>query len=367
MASGNVFTGVAVFNVHTYQLSDVENKYSASNYISFRIITIATAYALCACYSIAIAPSLETAIAAALFLLFKADECFVNVFYGIDQKASRMDFMGISQGIRGILTLACFSLGLWITNSLAIATILMTAPCILVTFLYDIPRSRRLDTIKPSINRTKALQLFRTCLPLALSALLYGAVAAVARQAFGVEYGDEALGIYAAVSTPCVIVQVFARYLYAPYLVPLAEAWSLNQRGTVLKLLLRSTGFMAAIIILFVICMWLFGAQLVTLVYGSSIADYAWMTTPAAVAASVMAIDCFVSDVLVVFKQRIAPMLVNMLAFALCALLSKTCFDLWYMNGINIVLIVSLGISSLVGTAHIIARMRQQNARMEDR
>jgi len=362
MASGNVFTGLAVFNVHTYQLSDVNNKYSPSNYIAFRFLTVVIAYVLCTGYSLYIAPSIETAITVALFLLFKADECFVNVFYGIDQKASRMDFMGISQGVRGILTLACFSVGLWLTGSLPIAVTLMLLPCILVTFLYDIPHSKRLAYIGVSIDRKRALLLFRTCLPLALSALLYGAIAAFARQAFGVEFGDEALGIYAAVATPCVIVQVFARYLYAPYLVPLAEAWSSCRKQELIGLLLKSTAFMIGAILVFVALMWLFGEKLVFLIYGESIEDYAWMAVPAAIAASIMAIECFVCDVLVIVKRRIAPMLVNVFAFACCAFTARYCYMLWYMNGINIVLIGSLGVASLIGAIYLIAAINRESA-----
>ena len=359
MASGNVFSGLSVFNAHTFQLADTENRFSPQNYISFRLITVTFAYVLCVAYSAFVSPSVETTIATVLYLLFKADESFVNVLYGIDQKASRMDYMGVSQGVRGVLTLGFFSIVLALTGRLSLAILAMFVPCVIVTLVYDIPHSKRVSPVSVGITKERAFSLFRECLPLAAAILLYSAVAAFARQSFGVSYGEEALGIYAAVATPCVIVQVFAHYLYAPYLVPLAEAFFMRDGKRFLNLAVRPAAFLAGAIAVFLVAIALWGPGLLTMIYGHSIDDYTWMILPAGVAASVMAIEFFLMDVLIVAKQRMAPLLMNALAFALCVAITGLCVDAWYMNGINISLIISLGIAAVFGMAALMISVKR--------
>lgn len=48
-----------------------------------------------------------------LYLVFNTDESFSDVLYGIYQKNVRMDYIGISQFIRGLISLGIFFS--WIT------------------------------------------------------------------------------------------------------------------------------------------------------------------------------------------------------------------------------------------------------------
>ena len=153
MATGNVFSAFATYNMRTYQISDVNNRYSSNNYVAFRIVTISIAFAVCVIYSCQIASSYAVGIALIVYLLFKADETFVNVLYGIDQKAERMDFIGISQGLRGMISLSSFALALYSFDSLLISFVSMYISCSFVTILYDLPHSRNLTSFLPSVTR----------------------------------------------------------------------------------------------------------------------------------------------------------------------------------------------------------------------
>ena len=55
---------------------------------------------------------------------------------------------------------------------------------------------------------------------------LFSSIASLARQLYGNLQGTEALGLYAAIATPSVLIQAASRYLYAPFLVPLANKWN---------------------------------------------------------------------------------------------------------------------------------------------
>lgn len=359
MATGNIYVGLATYNVRTFQVSDVNDQFSSDNYVAFRIVTVILASLVCVAYSLIVAPSLSTGIAMAAFLLFKADESFSNVLYGIDQKAERMDYIGVSQGVRGILSIAAFSSVLVAGGSLTAAFIGMFAACAAVTLFYDLPHSRRLASVRVCIAKQECLALFRICAPNVVATFAYGFVATLARQWFGIEYGEEALGIYAAVATPCVLVQVMANYLYSPFLVPLARSWTggdaAGVRSQLKKLLLGMGGVIVACLALAAAV----GAPAIELIYGSDIQDYSWMILPAMVAASFMALDSLLTDLLIVMRRFFLAAAINVVALASCAVLMVPFTNAWYMNGINLVIAAAFAIGIAVGLVALLATRRR--------
>ncbi len=362
MATGNIFTGLATYNVRTFQISDVRGQFSSENYIAFRIITVVLASVLCSAYSFAVAPSVGTGIAMIAFLLFKADESFSNVLYGIDQKALRMDFIGISQGMRGILSLAAFALSLLATDNLVVAFVAMFVSCAAVTILYDIPHSRKLDAVGVSITRKNCIDLFRICAPSVIAILAYGFVSTIARQWFGIQYGEEALGIYSAVATPCVLVQVMANYLYSPFLVPIARSWNSRNNSELRSQLKKLITGIIGVIVICVALSAAFGAPVIELVYGSSIGDYSWMITPAMIAASLMALDYLLTDLFIVMRKFFLAVLINVVALASCIASADYFMSALYMNGINVVIIVAFAVGIVVGIAALVIQRRLQSA-----
>lgn len=96
-----------------------------------------------------------------LYLVFNTDESFSDVLYGIYQKNVRMDYIGISQFIRGLISLGIFSAGLPLSNSLSSAIASLTARRMLVTITYDFPHARRFGSIKPYFYNSALFSLVK--------------------------------------------------------------------------------------------------------------------------------------------------------------------------------------------------------------
>lgn len=361
MATGNVFTALATYNMRTYQVSDVDNEYSPQNYVGFRIATVCGALVVFAIYSVAVSPSASVLVCMLIYLAFKSDESFVNVLYGIDQKASRMDYIGISQGIRGVVSLGAFSAGLALSGSLAVALVAMFFSCLAVTLLFDVPFSGRLERVAPRLGRSVLAELLKKCAPIVVALVVYGLVATLARQYYGIAYGEEALGIYAAVATPCVIVQVLANYLYSPFLVPLAESWRDDSASAFARQLFKLIGALAAVSVACVVVAALIGPWFLETIYGPSISDYAWMITPAVCAAALMAVSYFFTDLLTLLRKFGFALAMNAVALAVCAAAIVPFTQMWGMNGINVTLIISFAAAVVAGVAFVAKAVAANN------
>lgn len=353
MTIGNMFSAIGTYSMRTYQVSDVKGKYSQRNYVAFRLITLLIGLVVIGVYSVAVSPDSLTLTAVFAYLLFKADESFCDVLYGVDQRGERMDYIGISQFIRGVIIVLAFSLSLYFSQNIVLAILAMFPAGLLVTILYDIPHAGRLDAICPDIKAKQAKDLFVECLPIVLEILFLGMIVSVARQYYANAYGSERLGIYAAVATPAVLIQAAARYLYAPVLVPLSEKWSDSPRDVFLPFFKKTLLVMAVLIVICVALLSLIGPPLLNLVYGQKVEGYTYLFTNVLISTSALALLYYLSDVLVLCRD-IKGALISAVAALIITLATmiplEAAFD---MQGINYVVIIA----SLAGAALSLFRL----------
>ncbi len=163
MSIGNMFASISLYKIRTYQVSDINNRFSSGNYVALRLFTIFASLLLCSTYLAIVTNSTRMIVATLVYLLFKADETFSDVLYGIEQKNGRMDYIGRSQIIRGFASLIGFSGTLIVTDSLNLAIIGMFLLCAAVTLAYDLPHARLFGSITPQISKSQLIDLLKAC------------------------------------------------------------------------------------------------------------------------------------------------------------------------------------------------------------
>lgn len=348
MALGNIFFTIAVYAMRTYQVSDVEGRYSQPNYIAFRIVTILIAFIVCTVYSIATAIPNGTIIPTACYLLFKADESFSIVCYGAEQRSSRMDYIGISQLLRGFAALLAFTLLLYLSKSLSIAILGMFAGCCLVTLLYDLPHMAAFGTVAASIDKKSVLRLLRQCLPGVLATLFLTSVVSITRQRFGLLEGTEELGKYASVATPAVIIQAMAGFLYAPFIEPLSQTWHKGNVRLFYQHFIKVCLTMLAIMLCLSAAIILGGPWFLVKVYGSSISPYVYLLPEIAITTVQIAFLWLCSDVLIIQRCFRGVLAGNAVSFVVAVATMNGLIAGYGMDGINYTLIVSYGAGLIV-------------------
>ena len=161
MSIGNIYYPFATYNMRTIQISDLTSEISSSEYIAFRYVTVGFAFIPIVIYIMLSTSDLSLMFSTILWLLFKADEAFCAVFYGMEQKVERMDFIGISQAVRGIGGLLFFSAPLYFGLSINVAFISLSFFCITVTWLYDARHASSFGSVIPKIQLTLVFRLLK--------------------------------------------------------------------------------------------------------------------------------------------------------------------------------------------------------------
>lgn len=355
MAIGNVFLPLATFNLRTYQVSDVSDKYSHGCYFAFRIRMILFALVATCVYSLITVKDISFVPSILAYLLFKIDESVCDVLSGVDQRFQRMDYIGVSQFLRGVLLLAGFSIGAYVSGNVTYGIIGMWLPCFLMTIFYDIPHVRRLTDLDINIRRSEFVDIFKSCLPLAISALMFSLTTTIARQLFGNTYGAEQLGIYASIATPAILIQAASRYLYAPLLTPLALAYR-DGYSKLKTAFCRYTSRLVSATVFIGLLLFFLAPQLLSLLFGPSVSKLAIVFDFMLIATFLNAFINYLSDFLVVCEDYRTPLFASIFSLVVCCIFVYP-FELFIgMNGINVTLLVSYGCSVLFLVFKVIRR-----------
>lgn len=344
MAIGNLYYPLATYNMRTIQVSDVEDEYSPAQYVGLRIVTVIVGFLPILIYLLATASSEGMVLTALCWLLFKADESFCCVYYAVDQKAMRMDRIGISQAIRGVAGLLAFSVTLLFSGSVNLAILLVAGVCILVTVFFDLPSARAFADVRPSICISTAVAIMLKYLPAVITLVCYGAVVSVARQTYETMCGAEALGLYAAVATPTVLIQAAASYLYNPLLVSFAQDWAEGKVSKFSRRVAAVCASIAAVSIVGVVASELFGEHILVMVFGEHIRSSAYLLTPALLATAVTTLFAFSFDILMVVRSLRLALIANVVAVVVSAVSSPALITRFGGNGVTFAVIFAFGI-----------------------
>jgi len=304
----STFHSFALFGMRNYQISDINGRYGESVYIASRALTSILSFILCAGLIAIRAYSLELAACILIFMLFRITEAFIDVFHGIDQKYGRMDIVAFSFVIRGIASSGAFIFVLYTTHHLLLSISSMAFASFFSIVVFDIPLLRKMTDLSFSLKRFKNLlketsYLLLQCIPLMLYSLFFMALQMYVRMLLQQRVGDITLGIFSSVTTPAVVIQVAATFLYTPLIPLMATHWKSDNQRKFRKSLVRTILLITLIGVCAVFASLAFGKQALIFLYGDIISSHTALLHPAVVIASLIAFVYYLNAILIVFRD----------------------------------------------------------------
>ena len=225
MTIANVCLSAASYGMRTFQVSDLSGKYTDRSYLFSRYITLTAAGLGCLVFSFVNSYSAEQRWVIFLYTGYRLIESWSDVWHGYLQKAERIDIVGISFGVRGIVTALSVTLGLLLTKDLVLTLAVLFALNAAYVLVVDIPLARRRADFKRT-GGAGVKTLLVECLPLAVYAFLNTTIASVPRYYCERILGSVKLGYFNNVFLPVMILQVAVIYLFVPFITTFARLWT---------------------------------------------------------------------------------------------------------------------------------------------
>ena len=253
---------VAGLQLRSVQATDAENRHSLGQYLGLRAVTTVAALIV----AILVAGVLWSAgNQSALLILFwalsKAVDSGSDALYGLFQQFERMDYVGVSLLLRGVLAVASVAILFPVSHSAPIALAGLVVGWVGVFILFDIPVARILlrqheksntdrrsttEKLRPVLSQRALMPLFLEAAPLGIVAFLLTIQVQVPRYVVAGELHTHELGLFSAAAYLTFIGAMLVNALGAPACVRLAQYHQAGARtafrGLMAKLLLMAAG-----------------------------------------------------------------------------------------------------------------------------
>ena len=223
--TGMLLMYLANYGVRTYQVSDLDEAHSFSDYQANRWITCAVMVLVGVAYCTIRGYTDEMFTISLGVYLYKMVDGLADVYEGRLQQVDKLYLAGVSQAFRSVVVLVVFSLCLLVTRNLPVSCIVMAVAAVItfavLTFplaLFETSKSRR-------VNPSSVGRLFKQCFPLFLALFLYALIDNMPKFVMeGVLSYDNQL-YFNALYFPAQGILLTIGLIYKPLLVRMAEAW----------------------------------------------------------------------------------------------------------------------------------------------
>lgn len=363
MTIANVCLSVASFGMRTFQVSDLEGKYADRTYLLSRYVTLTAAGAGCLAFAFVNSYSAEQRWVIALYTAYRLIESWSDVWHGYLQKAERLDVVGISFGVRGLVTAGTVTLGLVLTGNLVITLAALFVLNAVYVLAVDLPLAQKHADFATR-GGGSVWALLAECAPLAVYAALNTAIPSVPRYFCERVLGTVKMSYFNNVFLPVLILQVAVIYLFVPFITTFARLWNQKDKAGFFRGLVLLAAALAA--------MWAAGAAGVALLgrWGLSILyptspeilDYAPLLQPLVLATVCTVASTVLCHLLTIARDMRGLILGNLAGLAAAAAVSVPllrAFDVW---GAAFATIAGIGVQALCLLAFLLAKCRRQFA-----
>jgi len=340
----NFFICIAVNNIRTYQVSDINAEFSTGVYFTSRIITCLFSIGLCVIFTMCARYSVMQQLVIMGYMLFRAFEALSDFFYGIAQKSWRMDYIGISFTLRGILMLLIFVV-LKLAFGLLAAVYGMFFSNFLVCIFFDFVNAKKLEKFSCEFNWSSIRSLLGICFPLMVISLIIVFVVSYSRYSIEKIYGTELLGVYASVAAPTVIIQAVSAFVFTPFVN--VFTYHLKEKNMLKFLVVFSVcgAFIFGFTIIGLLVAHVFGEWGLSLLFGRSIKPYAYLLPGVIICAGLTVFIWYMNMIFSILRDIKNILIGNSIGLVICIFATNTLLVKYGLLGANYVLVFGEGIT----------------------
>ena len=314
--TGSLLMILANFGMRTYQVSDLEEAHTFTDYQITRVLTcvamLVVGYIYC---SIRGYESLMFTISMGVYV-YKMVDGLADVYEGRLQQVDKMYLAGISQAFRSVVVFVVFTLALIITHDVGVASVAMAVAALASFFfltlpltLFETPRSR-------GWSISSIVTLFKQCAPLFVALFLYGFVDAMPKFVMEGALAYDSQLYFNAIYFPAQMILIIVQLIYKPLLVRLANVWADPTMHKKFDLVIIAMGvIIVVIVVLMILFMGWAGISIMSFLYGLDFEPYRGLVYVMLVTGGLTAGIDFLYQVITVLRRQKDVMKLYLIAF----------------------------------------------------
>ena len=313
---GTLLMIIGNFGMRTYQVSDIKESHSFSDYQISRFITcvamMVVAYAYCGIRGY----SEQMFTICMGVCVYKMVDGLADVYEGRLQQKDKLYLAGISQAFRSVVVFVVFSLFLLITRDLGLASIAMAvaaiATFVVLTFplaLLETPKSRKQ-------NFESIVALFKQCAPAFIALFMYALIDNMPKFVMETSLSYDNQLYFNALYFPAQAILLTVGFVYKPLLVRMAQMWAdAEKRNRFHLVILAIVALVIALTLVVIFFMGWIGIPIMSFMYGIDFEQFRGLSYIMIAAGGVTAIIDFLYQVITVLRRQKSVMKLYVITF----------------------------------------------------
>ena len=262
------------FGTRSFQVSDVREEFSFSDYLNLKIILSIVILAGGIIYSICLRNYGYKLLVSALYCVLILGDVFADVFAGRFQQIDKLYLAGMSYTIRNICYCIIFLLSLLITKELIVGLCAAIVVSFTVLMVFDYPMIKETSIISFKVDFVKIIELVRACFPLFISSFVTTFIMNIPKNAIEVTFSQNIQAYYNIIFTPSSLVNMFCMFIFVPLYTSIAKAWNGGEIKVFKKIIFRIVLMVFGLSVVVLIGGALLGVPILEFVYGVQLMEY---------------------------------------------------------------------------------------------
>ena len=286
---------VALYNMRSFQVSDIHGEYSNKTYVNTRYFCGIASMIFCLVLILIYGYDFNKAIIILAYMVVKVCEGIADAYYGIEQMWMRLDLCGISYILRGVACCVAFTVTLFITDDMFLAMLFMAIAALICVFGIDGTIRKKYEPIYQPQQKTlkggSPWKLLAICTPLCIVGVLNNFTYTVPKIYLEGFHGSEIMGFYSSVASPTVVVQLIAQTLFLPIIPGLTAIYEKGDKKAFLGRLGKFFGLALGLTVVCLVGAHFLGEVVLVFLYGEGIRPYAYLFVYVIMASVVAAVS----------------------------------------------------------------------------
>lgn len=317
-ATACLFYSIAVYLGRPYQVTDISETFSDTDYIFNRITTIIIMLVTIFTFSLIRGYNLYKIAILFLLAFYKCIEAFSESLYAIIQKNGKLYQVGISFTLKAIGSYIIFFIIDYLFKNIILSIILVILFNIIITIFYDYVNSKKVGINASFLSKEKNIKLLKLGFFTFAFSFLSLYVLNSSRYAIDGLLSDDYQTIFGIIFMPSMVMSLLSQFVIHPYLVKIKDFIKNNDYISLNKIVTKLILVFSLLSGCFIFGCYLLGIPLLELLYGINLSAYKWEFMLIIIGAVFYGLVILISYVLIALRktksQFILLLIVSLLA-----------------------------------------------------
>ena len=351
-AVGSLMYYIGEYGVRKYQVSDVNEEMSFTDYHSHRIAACAVMLIVSLGY---VAKgyffsgySFSKAYIVLMVCLIKVVEAYSEVYFGRFQQVGRLDVSAKTNFYRTMVGLAGGCVSLVITHDLTISITVWFVLTVLAMLTSSILVYKDFGTLELRFRWDKVLRIFMDCFPLFIGYFMMNYIGNAPKYAIDATMTDLDQANYNYIFMPVFAVGLFANFIFNPILVKLAHRWDEGKIRPFVRIVLRQLLVIGAITLLAIAVALTIGCPVLGILFNADISPFKTDLTILMVGGGMLALVNFFSVVVTVMRYQKHLIAGYVVIAVMALLLAEKAVRGYGLRGAAVLYTILMGLLALI-------------------